>query len=152
MKNILFVVTLLLSAGLLIADDHKKMPGEMKKRMFMVKLKMDLAELKGPPSLADLEKKQTNRIADLDLLINSGKYESVALERLTNMRERLVTANLPSQEELNQRHDRRLKKMKSKMKSRVKMMDRKFREPGRPRDMRDRKRWETKQQRNRNKD
>ena len=83
MKNILFVVILLLSAGLLIADDHRRTSGEMNKQMWKVKLKMDLAELKGPPSLAALKQKQANRIADLDLLIDSGKYEGQALNRLT---------------------------------------------------------------------
>ena len=150
MKNILFVIILLLSAGLLIADDHRRTSGEMNKQMWKVKLKMDLAELKGPPSLAALKQKQANRIADLDLLIDSGKYEGQALNRLTSMREKLMAANLPSQEQLNQRHERRLRMMKSKMKSRVRMMDRRLRDPRRERDMREREKWETRKQRNRN--
>ena len=106
--------------------------------------------LKGPPSLAALKQKQANRIADLDLLIDSGKYEGQALNRLTSMREKLMAANLPSQEQLNQRHERRLRTMKSKMKSRVRIMDRRLRDPRRERDMREREKWETRKQRNRN--
>ena len=47
-------------------------------KMWQAKLKVDLAELKGPPSLAMLEKKKADRLADLDLLINSGKYKEGA--------------------------------------------------------------------------
>ena len=94
MKRILFLSFFIIS-GLLIADDHKRMSGDMQERMWKVKLKMDLAELKGPPSLADLKSKKENRIADLDLLINSGKYKGDALERLTTMRSRAMEADLP---------------------------------------------------------
>ena len=149
MKRILFLSFFIIS-GLLIADDHKRMSGDMQERMWKVKLKMDLAELKGPPSLADLKLKKENRIADLDLLINSGKYKGDALERLINMRSRVMEANLPSQDQINQRYDRRLRAMKFKMRSRARMMDRKFRDPGRERDMLERERWEMRKQRNKN--
>ena len=134
----------------MIADGHKGMPADMQNKMWMAKLKMDLAELKGPPSLTDLKTKRENRLADLDLLIDSGKYKGNALERLTSMRNRVLETNLPSQDQINQRHDRRLRMMKSKMKSRVKMMDRKFRDPRRERDMLERERRETRKQRNKN--
>jgi hypothetical protein len=111
---------------------------------------MDLAEMKGPPSLAELKTKRENRLADLDLLIDSGKYKGNALERLTSMRNRVLETNLPSQDQINQRHDRRLRMMKSKMRSRVKMMDRKFRDPRRERDMLERERREMRKQRNKN--
>ena len=122
----------------------------MQNKMWMVKLKMDLAEMKGPPSLAELKTKRENRLADLDLLIDSGKYKGNALERLTSMRNRVLETNLPSQDQINQRHDRRLSMMKSKMRSRVKMMDRKFRDPRRERDMLERERREMRKQRNKN--
>ena len=149
MKNILFIA-LIFVTGNLFSDDHRKMPGEMKEKMMMVKLKMDLAELKGPPSLNDLEKKRANRIADLDLLINSGKYEGTVLERLTNMRARVVESTLPSQEVINQRHDRRLRMMKAKMKSRVRIKEKRFRDQRRDREMLERERWEMRKQRNKN--
>ena len=147
MKKILFLLFFVIS-GLMIADDHKRMPADMQNKMWMVKLKMDLAELKGPPSLAELKTKRENRLADLDLLIDSGKYKGNALERLTSMRNRVLETNLPSQDLINQRHDRRLRMMKSKMRSRVKMMDRKFRDPRRERDMFERERREMRKQRN----
>ena len=153
MKKILFLLFFVIS-GLMIADDHKRMPADMQNKMWMAKLKMDLAELKGPPSLAELKIKRANRLADLDLLIDSGKYKGNALERLTSMRNRVLETNLPSQDQINQRHDRGLRVMKSKMRSRVKMMDRKFRDPRRERDMLEKERREMRKQRykNRNKD
>ena len=149
MKKILFLLFIVIS-GPIIADDHKRMPADMQNKMWMAKLKMDLAELKGPPSLAELNTKRENRLADLDLLIDSGKYKGNALERLTSMRNRVLETNLPSQDQINQRHDRRLRMMKSKMRSRVKMMDRKFRDPGRERHMLERERREIRKQRNKN--
>jgi len=153
MKKILFLLFFVIS-GLMIADDHKRMPADMQNKMWMAKLKMDLAELKGPPSLAELKIKRANRLADLDLLIDSGKYKGNALERLTSMRNRVLETNLPSQDQINQRHDRGLRVMKSKMRSRVKMMDKKFRDPRRERDMLEKERREMRKQRykNRNKD
>jgi chorismate mutase len=153
MKKILFLLFFVIS-GLMIADDHKRMPADMQNKMWMAKLKMDLAELKGPPSLAELKIKRANRLADLDLLIDSGKYKGNALERLTSMRNRVLETNLPSQDQINQRHDRGLRVMKSKMRSRVKMMDKKFRDPRRERDMLEKERSEMRKQRykNRNKD
>ena len=94
--------------------------------------------------------KRENRLVDLDLLIDSGKYKGNALERLTSMRNRVLETNLPSQDQINQRHDRRLRMMKSKMRSRAKMMDRKCRDPRRERDMLERERREMRKQRNRN--
>ena len=153
MKKILFLLFFVIS-GLMIADGHKRMPADMQNKMWMAKLKMDLAELKGPPSLAELKIKRANRLADLDLLIDSGKYKGNALERLTSMRNRVLETNLPSQDQINQRHDRGLRVMKSKMRSRVKMMDKKFRDPRRERDMLEKERREMRKQRykNRNKD
>ena len=117
--------------------------------MWAAKMKLDLAELKGPPSLADLKAKKADRIADLDLLIDSGKYEGPALERLTRMREKVLNTELPSQDQINLRHERKIKMMKNRLKSRVKMMDRRFRDPRRDQIMRDRERWELRKQKNR---
>ena len=112
-----------------MADNHGS-----DREIWAAKLKLDLAKLKGPPLLADLEAKRTNRIEDLDLLINSGKYEGKRLDRLISMREKALNTELPSQEEINLRHEKR-----------IKMMDRKLKDPM----MRDRKRMQNKKQKNR---
>ena len=125
----LFLLTILISFNGVMADDH-----DSDRAIWPAKLKLDLAKLKGPPLLVDLETKRTNRIADLDLLINSGKYEGKKLDRLISMRENVVNAKLPSQEQINLRHEKR-----------IKMMDRKLKDPM----MRDRKRMQNRKQNNR---
>ena len=136
----LILLTALISFSVIVADERGP-----DRAMWAAKMKLDLAELKGPPSLADLKAKKADRIANLDLLIDSGKYEGPALERLSRMREKVLNTELPSQDEINLRHERKIKMMKS----RVKMMDRRFRDPRRNQIMRDRERWELRKQKNR---
>jgi hypothetical protein len=129
MKFLLLFIILISFNGVM-ADNHGSDRG-----IWAAKLKLDLAKLKGPPLLADLEAKRTNRIADLDLLINSGNYEGKKLDRLISMREKVLNTELPSQEEINLRHEKR-----------IKMMDRKLKDPM----MRDRKRIQKEQKNRRN--
>ena len=136
----LILLTTLISFSAIVADERGP-----DRAMWAAKMKLDLAELKGPPSLADLKAKKADRIANLDLLIDSGKYEDPALERIFRMREKVLNTELPSQDEINLRHERKIKMMKS----RVKMMDRRFRDPRRDQIMRDRERWELRKQKNR---
>ena len=136
----LILLTTLISFSAIVADERGP-----DRAMWAAKMKLDLAELKGPPLLADLKAKKADRIANLDLLIDSGKYEGPALERLSRMREKVLNTELPSQDEINLRHERKIKMMKS----RVKMMDRRFRDPRRDQIMRDRERWELRKQKNR---
>ena len=136
----LILLTTLISFSAIVADERGP-----DRAMWAAKMKLDLAELKGPPSLADLKAKKADRIANLDLLIDSGKYEGPALERLSRMREKVLNTELPSQDEINLRHERKIKMMKS----RVKMMDRRFRDPRRDQIMRDRERLELRKQKNR---
>lgn len=125
----LLLFTILISFNGVMADNHGP-----DRKLWAAELKLDLAKMKGPPLLADLEAKRTSRIADLDLLINSGKYEGKKLDRLISMREKVLNTELPSQEEINLRHEKR-----------IKMMDRKLKDPV----MRDRKRIQNKKQKNR---
>ena len=136
----LILLTTLISFSAIVADERGP-----DRAMWAAKMKLDLAELKGPPLLADLKAKKADRIANLDLLIDSGKYEGPALERLSRMREKVLNTELPSQDQINLRHERKIKMMKS----RVKMMDRRFRDPRRDQIMRDRERWELRKQKNR---
>ena len=140
----LILLTALISFSVIVADERGP-----DRAMWAAKMKLDLAELKGPPSLADLKAKKADRVANLDLLIDSGKYEGPALERLSRMREKVLNTELPSQDQINLRHERKIKMMKNKLKSRVRMMDRRFRDPRRDQTMRDRERWELRKQKNR---
>ena len=125
----LLLLTILISSCAIMADSHGS-----NRAIWAAKIKFNLAELKGPPLLADLEVKRANKIADLDLLINSGKYEGKDLAHLISIREKILSAELPSQEQINLRHEKKLK-----------AMDQKLREPN----MRDRKLWELRKQKNR---
>ena len=136
----LILLTTLISFSVIVADERGP-----DRAMWAAKMKLDLAELKGPPLLADFKAKKADRIANLDLLIDSGKYQGPALERLSRMREKVLNTELPSQNQINLRHERKIKMMKS----RVKMMDRRFRDPRRNQIMRDRERWELRKQKNR---
>ena len=136
----LILLTALISFSVIVSDERGP-----DRAMWAAKMKLDLAELKGPPSLADLKAKKADRIANLDLLIDSGKYEGPVLERLSRMREKVLNTELPSQDQINLRHERKIKMMKS----RIKMMDRRFRDPRRDQIMRDRERWELRKQKNR---
>ena len=62
-----------------------------------------------------------NRLADLDLLINSGKYKAEQLARLEGARDRLMNMELPTQEMLNERHQTRIKRAKQMMKNKAQM-------------------------------
>ena len=137
MKKLILILSLLISVQVLSADHHKDDKGDMRIKMWQAKLKIDLAELKGPPSVADFKQNKADKLADLNLLINSGKYDDGQLKRLKAMHEKLMERELPTQEELNNRHERRIKMAKRKMRSHTEMLNRKHSHEGRKRDMQD---------------
>lgn len=119
MKNLLYIL-LFAATFVIFADDHRMGP-EMKQKMWMAKIKLDLAEMKGPRSVAEVKEMRENRLADLDLLINSGKYKAEQLARLEGARDRLMSIELPTQEMLNERHQTRIKRAKQMMKNKAQM-------------------------------
>lgn len=147
MKKLILILSLLISVQVLSADHHKDDKGDMRIKMWQAKLKIDLAELKGPPSVADFKQNKADKLADLNLLINSGKYDDGQLKRLKAMHEKLMERELPTQEELNNRHERRIKMVKRKMRSHTEMLNRKHRHEGRKRDKQDKNEWEKRRNR-----
>lgn len=119
MKNLLYIL-LFAATFAIFADDHRMEP-KMKQKMWMAKIKLDLAEMKGPRSVAEVKEMRENRLADLDLLINSGKYKAEQLARLEGARDRLMSMELPTQEMLNERHQTRIKRAKQMMKNKAQM-------------------------------
>jgi hypothetical protein len=118
MRNIFLIVSVFFYTGLFFADHHgEKMKQEagIENRAMMARLKLDLAELKGPPSVAEVAEKKAERLSNLDLLIASGKYEGMRLRRLKMMRNKIANEEIPSQEVINQRHEERLKKANKKL-------------------------------------
>ncbi|RPG43336.1 MAG: hypothetical protein CBC72_003035 [Gammaproteobacteria bacterium TMED112] len=125
---------LLLLTALLSFNEISASGSGLERAAWVAEMKLDLAKLKGPLLVADLEAKRENRISDLDLLINSGKYEGKQLERLFSMREKVLNTELPSQDQINLRHEKKIKKL-----------DRILKDPM----MRDRKRLEQRKRKNR---
>ena len=118
MRTILLIVSIFFYTGLFFADHHgekMKQKAGMENRAMMARLKLDLAELKGPPSVAEVAEKKAERLSNLDLLIASGKYEGVRLRRLEMMRNKIANEEIPSQEVINQRHEEGLKKASKKL-------------------------------------
>lgn len=118
MRNIFLIVSIFFCTGLFFADHHgekMKQKAGMENWAMMARLKLDLAELKGPPSVAEVAEKKAEKLSDLDLLIASGKYEGMRLRRLEMMRNKIANEEIPSQEAINQRHQERLKKTNKKL-------------------------------------
>ena len=119
MNNLFLLVLVFLFTATIFADHHgdkKKMKAGMEERAMMARLRMDLAELKGPPTVEEVLEKKAKRLADLDLLIASGNYEGMRLQRLEQLRDRVATSEDPSQDQINKRHQQRLKLAKNKLK------------------------------------
>ena len=72
------------------------------------KFRLDLLEIKGPPSVEDVMNIRANKIADLDLLINSGKYDPEEIAWLQDKKDLLLYSDLPTQEALNKRHNKKI--------------------------------------------
>ena len=118
MKNIKLYILLLLTPFMLIsleAEDKSKQ--SFQDRQIMERIKLDIAELKGPPSVEDVKAKQMEAANDLLLVINSGRYKGKKLKRLTMMHERMINRPEPTQESVNKAHTAMVEQMNIKIKS-----------------------------------
>ena len=118
MKNIKLYILLLLTPFMLLsleAEDKSKQ--SFQDRQIMERIKLDIAELKGPPSVEDVKAKQMEAANDLLLVINSGRYKGKKLKRLTMMHERMINRPEPTQESVNKAHTAMVEKMNNKIKS-----------------------------------
>ena len=73
-------------------------------KQVLQRLKVDIAELKGPPSVEQVIKKQKESADDLLLVINSGRYEGKRLDYLKEMHKKMLKRPLLTQEEINEKH------------------------------------------------
>ena len=118
MKNIKLYILLLLTPFMLIsleAEDKSKQ--SFQDRQIMERIKLDIAELKGPPSVEDVKAKQMEAANDLLLVINSGRYKGKRLKRLEMMHERMINRPEPTQESVNKAHTAMVEQMNNKIKS-----------------------------------
>ena len=70
-----FITTMLVSMPLFAVAVEQE-------RKVMDRLRVDIAELKGPPSVEQVIKIQQERADDLLMVINSGRYEGMRLNYL----------------------------------------------------------------------
>ena len=118
MKNIKLYILLLLTPFMLLsleAEDKSKQ--SFQDRQIMERIKLDIAELKGPPDVEDVKAKQMEAANDLLLVINSGRYKGKKLKRLTMMHERMINRPEPTQESVNKAHTAMVEQMNNKIKS-----------------------------------
>ncbi len=118
MKNIKLYILLLLTPFMLIsleAEDKSKQ--SFQDRQIMERIKLDIAELKGPPSVEDVKAKQMEAANDLLLVINSGRYKGKRLKRLEMMHKKMINRPEPTQESVNKAHTAMVEKMNNKIKS-----------------------------------
>ena len=118
MKNIKLYILLLLTPFMLIsleAEDKSKQ--SFQDRQIMERIKLDIAELKGPPSVEDVKAKQMEAANDLLLVINSGRYKGKRLKRLEMMHKKMINRPEPTQESVNKAHTAMVEQMNIKIKS-----------------------------------
>ena len=117
MKNIKLYILLLLTPFMLIsleAEDKSKQ--SFQDRQIMERIKLDIAELKGPPSVEDVKAKQMEAANDLLLVINSGRYKGKRLKRLEMMHKKMINRPEPTQESVNKAHTAMVEQMNNKIK------------------------------------
>ena len=117
MKDIKLYILLLLTPFLLIsleAEDKSKQ--SFQDRQIMERIKLDIAELKGPPSVEDVKAKQMEAANDLLLVINSGRYKGKRLKRLEMMHKKMINRPEPTQESVNKAHTAMVEQMNNKIK------------------------------------
>ena len=117
MKNIKLYILLLLTPFILIsleAEDKSKQ--SFQDRQIMERIKLDIAELKGPPSVEDVKAKQMEAANDLLLVINSGRYKGKRLKRLEMMHKKMINRPEPTQESVNKAHTAMVEQMNNKIK------------------------------------
>ena len=83
-----------------------------REKQVLQRLKVDIAELKGPPSVEQVIKKQKESADDLLLVINSGRYEGKRLNYLKEMHNKMLKRPLITQEAINKKHSAMISQQK----------------------------------------
>jgi hypothetical protein len=109
--NFKLILTILISIPLFSSASSSASNLEREKRV-MQRLKVDIAELKGPPSVEQVIKKQKESADDLLLVINSGRYEGKRLNYLKEMHNKMLKRPLITQEAINKKHSAMINQQK----------------------------------------
>ena len=105
--NFKLILTILISIPLFSTAANLE-----REKQVLQRLKVDIAELKGPPSVEQVIKKQKESADDLLLVINSGRYEGKRLNYLKEMHNKMLKRPLITQEAINKKHSAMLNKQK----------------------------------------
>ena len=105
--NFKLILTILISIPLFSTAANQ----DRDKRVLQ-RLKVDIAELKGPPSVEQVIKKQKESADDLLLVINSGRYEGKRLNYLNEMHNKMLKRPLIAQEAINKKHSAMISQQK----------------------------------------
>jgi len=92
---------------------------EQDKRV-MERLRVDIAELKGPPSVEQIVEKQKEAADDLLLVINSGRYEGKRLAYLQQVHNQMLLRPEPTQAEVNRTHAAMIEHMSNSQRDNIK--------------------------------
>ena len=112
MKHTL-ILTILLSIPLFAVS------AEQDKRV-MERLRVDIAELKGAPSVEQIVEKQKEAADDLLLVINSGRYEGKRLAYLQQVHNQMLLRPEPTQAEVNRTHAAMIEHMSNSQRDNIK--------------------------------
>ena len=82
-------------------------------RRVMERLRVDIAELKGPPDVKVIIERQEQAAEDLLLVINSGRYEGRKLKYLKKVHSQMVLKPKTTQEEVNRTHTAMIERMRN---------------------------------------
>lgn len=105
--NFKLILTILISIPLFSSAANLE-----REKQVLQRLKVDIAELKGPPSVEQVIKKQKESADDLLLVINSGRYEGKRLNYLKEMHNKMLKRPLITQEAINKKHSAMISQQK----------------------------------------
>lgn len=105
--NFKLILTILISIPLFSSAANLE-----REKQVLQRLKVDIAELKGPPSVEQVIKKQKESADDLLLVINSGRYEGKRLNYLKEMHKKMLERPLITQEAINKKHSAMISQQK----------------------------------------
>jgi hypothetical protein len=105
--NFKLILTILISIPLFSSAANLE-----REKQVLQRLKVDIAELKGPPSVEQVTKKQKESADDLLLVINSGRYEGKRLNYLKEMHNKMLKRPLITQEAINKKHSAMISQQK----------------------------------------
>ena len=105
--NFKLILTILISIPLFSSAANLE-----REKQVLQRLKVDIAELKGPPSVEQVIKKQKESADDLLLVINSGRYEGKRLNYLKEMHNKMLKRPVITQEAINKKHSAMISQQK----------------------------------------